>query len=206
MDTARDAREAALADACRLLGACVRLPTPQLAASVADGSLAASVRALLPHLGCSEERMRSVVRRLTLCQPAEPAAALTSLRREYTRLFAHPVKPIVPICESLFTSALRGEDEKPLLMVNRRAMELDEVYRAAGYERTHSAAVPPDHMETELAFLTVLLDKRASADAAAFLERYAGTWAPTFFALVEDHARTPEYALFGSLGCACFER
>lgn len=205
MDASRELHDAALADACRILGTCVLLPTAQMVESFADGSFASSIRALLPSLAASAGQAERIERRLDACPPLSgSASSLSELRREYTRLFAHPTKPIAPLCESIFKSAQRGE-EKPLLMVSRTAMALDERYQAAGFRRASSAALPPDHMEIELAFLALMLDANAD-EADAFLDQHLGTWAPAFFSLVEKHARTPEYALFGSLGRARFER
>lgn len=202
MNLQSEDRIAAQADACRILNACVHLPTPELVQSIADRSLDESIRALLPHLAGENETARRVEQRLAACRAAG-TSSLSSLRHEYTRLFAHPVSPLIPVCESLFKSMQRGETEKPLLVVNRIAMALDDEYETAGYERTRGGVTPADHMGTELEFLARLLEERPD-EARAFADRHLGTWAPAFFALVEQRAETPEYALFGSLGIACF--
>lgn len=206
MDIGRDANRAALADACRLLSTCMRLPTSDLFKSMTDGSFATSIRALLPELDCDDNARSQVEIRLSHCDVAAHASTLSELRHDFTRLFTHPQTPLVPSSESLFKSWERNDPEKPLAVVNRLAMRLDEDYQAAGYHRSNGGVIPPDHMSTELEFLTHLLDDRPenSGDAAAFIECHLGTWAPRFFALVEEQAITPEYALIGSLGVACF--
>lgn len=202
MNSQCENRRIALADACRILNTCVHSPTPQLVQSIADGSLETSIGSLLPFLGCTDEAAARVERRLAHCRSSEKLA-LSSLRIDFTRLFAHPTSPLVPICESLFKNKQRGEKEKPLLMVNRIAMALDSEYEAAGFKRSRGRMTPPDHMGTELEFLALLLDD-ASPTADDFADQHLGTWAPAFFSLVEHHAETSAYALFGSLGCACF--
>lgn len=192
----------ALADACRILSTCVHLPTPVLAESIIDGSLSASVRALLPWLAHDTASRERIEARLAACEKSDASSLLPALRRDYTRLFAHPTAPLVPICESQFKRGQRGE-ERPLLVVNRLALKLDDEYRAAGYERTHGGVVPPDHLGTELACLALLLDDDPDS-ASSFIERHLGTWAPQVFAIVEQRAETPMYALVGSLGRICF--
>ena len=193
---------AAMADACRILSGCVHLPTPDLVESLGDGSLATSVRALLPWIACDDVAREHVEARLAACEAHAPETTLPMLRKDYTRLFAHPTAPLAPILESQFESERRGE-EKPLLVVNRLALALDDEYRAAGYARSNGGVVPPDHLGTELVFLALLLDARSSR-AASFVERHLGIWAPRVFSIVEQRAETPLYALVGSLGLACF--
>lgn len=120
----------ALADACRILSTCVHLPTPVLAESIIDGSLSASVRALLPWLAHDTASRERIEARLAACEKSDASSLLPALRRDYTRLFAHPTAPLVPICESQFKRGQRGE-ERPLLVVNRLALKLDDEYRAA---------------------------------------------------------------------------
>lgn len=193
----------AMADTCRILSACVSLPTPDLVASIDDGSLAASIRALLPWLAREDVAGERVEARLAACEARVASMTLSELRQDYTRLFSHPTAPLAPLCESQFKCEQRGE-EKPLLVVNRLALKLDDEYRAAGYIRTHGSVVPPDHLGTELAYVALLLDERRSDDASSFVERHLGTWAPEVFSIVEQQSATPVYALVGSLGLACF--
>lgn len=193
----------AMADTCRILSACVSLPTPDLVASIDDGSLAASIRTLLPWLAREDVAGERVEARLAASEARVASMTLSELRQDYTRLFSHPTAPLAPLCESQFKSEQRGE-EKPLLVVNRLALKLDDEYRRAGYERSNGGVVPPDHLGTELAYLALLHDERRSDDAASFVKRHLGTWAPEVFSIVEQQSATPAYALVGSLGLACF--
>lgn len=196
-------RAIAKADACRVLSACVHVPSSDLVDSIGDGSLAASIRALLPWLAPEGVALERVEARLAACEAQTASMTLSALRQDYTRLFSHPTAPLAPLCESQFKSEQRGE-EKPLLVVNRLALKLDDEYRRAGYERSNGGVVPPDHLGTELAYLALLHDERRSDDAASFVKRHLGTWAPEVFSIVEQQSATPAYALVGSLGLACF--
>ena len=190
-----------LRDGTNVVGAFTRLPTPELAASACDGSLAESVAAIVDEL----VRLGMVAAPTCDWKDAFETATLDGLRYDHTRLFAHPKRPIVQPCESLFLAQRDGED-LPLLVVNNTAKDLDALYLRAGFARSGEGMIPGDHIGMELALLAGSLDLVARGMASAaraaieLYERHGSRWWGSFFEAVEQGAQTDVYRLVARLG------
>lgn len=188
---------AAATDIALILASASALPTAEFAESWQDGSLLESLRALTPYAGLSKT-FATTLDDYT-AGPNTPSD-LSALRQDFTYLFTHPKHPVVPYFESHFLAQERGETEKPLLVVNRTALALDETYRQAGFAHRAGSTISGDRLDIELTFLALLLERNDLEAAEAFVTDHLGSWAPAIFARVADEATTPEYRLIGSLG------
>lgn len=192
---------AVLRDGATMVGMFVRLPTPELAASACDGSLAESAAAIVDEL----VRLGVGAMPASDWEGAFGTATLDGLRCDYTRLFAHPKHPVVQPCESLFL-AQRDGGELPLLVVNNTAKDLDALYLRAGFARSGGGMIPGDHIGMELAFLAGLLDQVAGGAASAahtaieLYENHGSRWWGPCFETVEQGAQTDAYRLISELG------
>lgn len=200
----------ACVDAARLLHSFFLLPTPQLAKAVRDGSLVGSLQQVAAYLPMSPTDREACA---ALCvQAAAPASepSLEELRQDFTRLFAHPKQALVEPFESAFRSAAQGVDERPLIAVNRTALELDQLYARCGLRTPREATHAGDHIAVELAFFASALEQIAVGDAdqnnrlvpelQAFMNDHADRWWKAFFGQVAQHAQTPTYAFVGRYG------
>ncbi len=85
-------------EASSLLASWLQLPTETLQESVSDGSFVASVAALAEALEESQGAVEgdgSWQDALDAVRSGQPSS-LEDLRRDYTRLFTHPRKPLIP--------------------------------------------------------------------------------------------------------------
>lgn len=202
----------ACVDVARVLHSFLALPTPQLAEAVRDGSLAESLEQAVQYLPLSQADREACA---ALCAQGPAAGAsgpsLEDLRQDYTRLFAHPKKALVEPFESAFRSAAQGAGERPLIAVNRTALELDQLYARCGLHTPRKATLAGDHIAVELAFFASALeriaeggDARQSSQLAhelrAFMDDHAVLWWKAFFGQVAQHAQTPAYEFAGRLG------
>ncbi len=114
---------------------------------------------------------------------------LEDLLWEYTRLFIGPYKLPSPPWESVYTSPKR-------LMMQEAADEVQNIYRAAGLT-VNSRDIMPDHIGTELNFLSILF-QRINTDgggtndyiniAEKFLNEHLMKWVPQFTRDMEEAA------------------
>jgi len=114
---------------------------------------------------------------------------LEDLLWEYTRLFIGPYKLPSPPWESVYTSP-KG------LMMQEAASEVQNIYRAAGLT-VNSRDIMPDHIGTELNFLSILL-QRINTDGGGttnyikvvekFLNEHLMKWVPQFTRDMEEAA------------------
>ncbi len=192
----------AYAEALRVLVVSLELPTDEYVRAWTDGSLAEGIRSMMACLDLKDGVQVAVMCALEECNVRPPV--LGDLRRDHTRLFGHPKAPLVPFYQSQFLAKQRGDEERPLLVVNRTALSLDETYRGAGLAHRPGSTVSGDRMDIELTFLAVLLDRGDVDRARVFVADYLSAWAPNFFRQVEQNADTPEYRFVGVLGEAIF--
>lgn len=203
----------ACADAARLLHMFVVLPTPELAATINDGSLTESMQELAAHLPLSIIDKEACVR---LCEAHGPhlnGISTDELRKDFTRLFTHPKKPLVRSFESAF-DPMTQTGESPLIAVNKTARKLDELYARCGFCTSRKATLAGDHIAVELSFFAALIEKTVTANGQeqerlldelqAFVENHMLAWWGAFFGQVAQHANTPSYAFIGKLGALVF--
>lgn len=96
-------RESAMADAYALLAMLVEHPTLQVAAGLASGALQRDAEAVAQEAGMGSAWEDAVASYAHLCEGANDAEELLrAMRVEHTRLFEHPVRPVIPIHEGQF--------------------------------------------------------------------------------------------------------
>lgn len=188
---------AAATDIALILASASTLPTTEFAESWHDDSLPKSLQALTPYAELPETFATAL--EAYAADPTSPSN-LSALRQDFTHLFTHPKRPVVPYFESHFHAQERGETEKPLLVVNRIALALDETYRNAGFGHRAGSTISGDRLDIELTFLALLLERGDVEAAKVFVANHLGSWAPAVFARVAEAASTPEYRLIGTLG------
>ena len=114
---------------------------------------------------------------------------LKDLLWDYTRLFIGPYKLPCPPWESVYTSPKR-------LMMQEAATEVQNIYRSAGLT-INSADIMPDHIGTELNFLSVLFQRIHREGgrtndyikiAEKFLNEHLMKWIPQFTGDMEEAA------------------
>jgi TorA maturation chaperone TorD len=125
---------------------------------------------------------------------------LKDLLWDYTRLFIGPYKLPCPPWESVYTSPKR-------LMMQEAAAEVQNIYRGAGLI-INSKDIMPDHIGTELNFLSILL-QRINTDgggatnyikiAEKFLNEHLLKWVPQFTLDMEEAAASPLYKTLAHL-------
>ena len=197
MNLADEQSAAAATDIALILASASTLPTTEFAETWQDGSLAESLQALAPHAGLPETFAAALD---TYTADIAAPSDLSTLRQDFTHLFTHPKHPAVPYFESHFLAQERGETEKPLLVVNRTALALDDTYRNAGFAHRAGSTISGDRLDIELTFLALLLERGDLVTAEAFVADHLSQWALTVFARVAETASTPEYRLIGTLG------
>lgn len=191
----------AATDIALILASLSALPTAEIAESWGDSSLPESLRTLASYTGLPEAFTTAL--NAYVADPKTPSD-LSALRQDFTHLFTHPKHPIVPYFESHFLAQKRGETEKPLLVVNRTAVALDETYRNAGFTHRAGSTISGDRLDIELTFLALLLERGNVEAAEAFVADHLAQWAPAIFARIANEAITPEYRLIGVLGQSFF--
>lgn len=208
----------ATADAYRLLGVFLQLPTADVVQGLLDGSVRDDLAAILEEMGCSADVGQSVVDELTCVDDAE-TGSLSSLRRDFTRLFTNPESSLVPVYESVFKQT--GDfDASGLVFVSPTAVDAERAYREFGMAVDAAKHDSPDHMCAEVDFMCALYLRmgelleaedgkgaasvRAKADA--FCAGHLLKWGERFFSLVSEHARTPAYRMVGALGALLVSR
>lgn len=150
-------RHSALSDWYALLCYLLQMPSRATVAQLGEVSPADDVRSIVYELGNAVDDLGAITEGLEKVHAsvASGECSLSDLRREYTRLFAHPKHPCVQPYESLFLDGERVASGKPsaqpCLFVNPVAMDAIERYKK---ERLPVASheFPADHVTIELEF------------------------------------------------------
>ena len=210
----------ACSDMCQFLSAFLRLPDNRLVSAIEEGAIAEDVEAIcadltsLPETGLARGDCFS-----DFDAGSEGGAMLSSLRRDFTRMFAHPDAPSVPIYESQY---LRGENLSYVLplVVNPIAVDAERFYKRAGLVQPEGVNDSCDHMAMELGYLqceyaawgrAVEVDNREDASlhrgaVLSFDGAHTSRWACDFFEGVESMAHTKVFRGVGALGKVFFAR
>lgn len=195
--------ELASARLYRILATAFSYPEPWLAEGVgrdlAALTVALSSQSLSPRIAGSLRRAAQSWRRVPL----------ESLRVEYSRLFLGSA--LVPMREGGYGDGLRFAGQPVDLA------DLNGFYLAFGFGPPSSAASPPDHLGTELEFMSLLhlkiayaLQRRQAEQAritrmamARFVEDHLGRWIAAFrLALRDADAAAAYQSAAGLLACA----
>lgn len=192
-------RSFAAASACRLIADGFSEPSPGLMDAVrtsAHDLLSGPAAKALPR--SHAPTLRALLR-------AWRTASVSSLTAEHSRLFLG--SGVVSLREGGYGDGLRFAGQ-PIDIA-----DLNGFYRAFGFEISASAPNPPDHLGTEIEFVSLLHLKRALAlgrrrlrDAqivehamARFLEDHLGRWIEAFGAGLREAGACTPYALLAEL-------
>lgn len=204
----------AKADAYRFLGAFMTLPGAHVAMGVADGSAGNDLEAIASELGLTgADGLSASFGELANEAQGEVDEVLSALRRDHTRLFTNPEKPLVAVYEASFKGA-DDFDTSRLAFVSPTAIDAERRYREVGLAVSDELRDSPDHMGAELEFMSFLHFEIAEAMVVAdaersvflaerldgFKEAHFLKWAEGFWAAVEGHAGTSVYRTLGRFG------
>ena len=214
-------RQTAIADWCSLAAYLFQPPTAQMIDQLRQTSMADDLRAIAAELGQADEKTSALAADLDSLQhelasmPADEALGM--VRREWTRVFAHPKAPVVWPYEGVFCDTERvrtgQESTESRLFINPAAMDAERRYKAAGYVDANME-YPADFVVTELEFLTILhtqlaralvesdavAAEHAQASLAAFWHDHIEKWMPRFFERCREECQVTYYTLAGRLG------
>lgn len=160
---------AAAADAYGLLTLLTQFPAEDAACGTANGAIASDMMEILHELGLGKEDQRLAELRRAIEDLSATPYALADLRREYTRLFNHPDKPVIFMYEALYLYAKRhGEenvelssDKAPRMFVNSAALDAERCYKSSGLGVSSGTQFPPDSMYVEMEYTSKLFERIA---------------------------------------------
>lgn len=153
----------ASSDFYQLLSLSLQWPSQELANALMDGSYQSDAVNILQDLQCSREDILHVSDSLDELLANESEQLLGQMRKEYTRLFNHPVQPVISIYESMFTEKVGEKKKDVVLFLNPTALDVERCYKEAGIHLTNSSKEPADHMAAELEFMMYLHGKKGIA-------------------------------------------
>lgn len=211
-------KQTALSDMASLCALLFQVPDARTVDLMKGGSFSDDVSAICVEMGYLEEAKNLKQRAKGFSEAlSSQDDSLGWVRREYTRLFAHPKNPIVYPYEGVYldkTADRRGQRSiGSRMFVNKSALDAEKQYKAAGLE-PNGMQVPADSVTMELEFVSVLHARIASVaigeDGAAyensmlalrdFLESHVDSWMPSFFGDVKESTDHPLYYLAAELG------
>lgn len=154
----------AASDLCQLLSIFLRLPTMEIVDGIRSGSIAQDVRDIFTELDISESETAGIIESLKAWDKSEtPKQLLSSLRREYTRLFTVPGSPKIYIYEALYLHNEDSGDHKPCLYISPAALDAERCYKKAGLERSREINESRDHFAVQMEFMMFLYRELAVA-------------------------------------------
>jgi len=203
----------ATSDFYQLLSVSLQWPSGELARAILDGSFREDGLSILAELGCGEKELQAARAALAGLdgEAHDVNVLLTSLRREYTRLFNHPEQPVLELYESVFLSRHNGEPEVKEAFVNPVAADVERCFREAGL--VIKSREPADHLVAELEFMMYLYGNlgkarqegqveeadRIEGQIQAFVAQHLGKWCQAFFDRLEAQAQLPFYRAVGAV-------
>lgn len=215
----------AVSDYLELLALLLQFPTPELEVGLSSETIGEDFRTISREAGYGgadvSEASESLQRAIG---DAKGIPEFTGIaRREYTRLFNHPERPVIWLYEGAFldTEKLR-EGEKGAgtrLFINPAALDAERCYRNAGLRKNPSINIPADCITTEIEFLSCLFARMANAianndedlrEATAysleeFVRIHVDKWFYRFFSRCVEESRCSLYTAVGMIGCLLFD-
>ena len=153
-------------DFYQLMAIALRCPTKELAEGLMDGSFADDLAACMEGLGVSANESDEAYDQLcaaVLRDSSEAENLFHLLRTEYTRLFLIPKKEQIHIYESRFRYPKDADPKQYSMFVSPCALHAEQVYKEAGVRVRKGLQEAPDHMATELEYLSYLYRKLAES-------------------------------------------
>jgi len=220
-------------DFYQLMAIALRYPTAELAEGLLDGSFADDMAACLEGLGISEEEADATYDRLSaavLADATEAEALLHRLRVEYTGLFLVPKREKIYIYESRFCYPKDADPKQYSMFVSPCALHVEQCYKEAGVRVRKNLQEAPDHMATELEYMSYLYRKlaeglsRAKAEEETgvsaevkqdnlmwklridtFRQKHLSKWYGAFLAEIQEKTELETYRALAGLGGIIFD-
>lgn len=218
-----------LSDAYSVLAVLTEFPTKDVAMSVVEGSVFQDMAALCDELNMETPALIDAAS--SAGENGEPGEVYELMRREYTRLFNHPEKPLVPLYEEQFLfdyaspenqpAVKEGlEQARPRLYVNPASIDARRQYRAQGMAQVNERSLPADAMCVQMTFMAKLHQALAEAlmednetqiaalqDAIGeFEDIHLRKWMADFFRACSEKSQLEVYAAMGQFGVALAKR
>ena len=181
-----------------------------------DGSIAEDILNILEELAFSQQQISRVEKILNQIQSSceTPEDLLHQARREYSRLFIHPDKPIIGIYETMILFVEKEGVKKPPLFISPAALSAERYYKNAGLHTTGYSQEPPDFIPTELEFMMFVHQQLAKAIDEenlgaqtkwqelldGFSQEHLKKWAVGFFSACQINSENPIFGVVGAVG------
>lgn len=151
-------------DFYQLMAIALRCPTKEFAEGLLDGSFSDDLAACMEGLGVAADEADEAYDRMctaVLKDSSEAEELFHCLRAEYTRLFLVPKKEKIYIYESRFRYPKDADPRQYSMFVSPCALHAEQCYKEAGVRVRKDLQEAPDHMATELEYLSYLYRKLA---------------------------------------------
>lgn len=201
----------ALSDFYQLISLSMALPTNDLGNALKDGSYRRDGISILKDLSCERQVINQLENDFYALEKELVSidSLLSTMGKEYTRLFNHPDSPKIGIYETMYSDTIDGA----ILFVSPEALDVDRCYQEAGIQLVNKSHEPPDHLCIELEFMMYLYRKKGMAlhqkdyeeltktqqQIKFFEKEHIGNWVPKFFELVETETELRIYQLIAKL-------
>ncbi|MBR6527914.1 MAG: molecular chaperone TorD family protein [Lachnospiraceae bacterium] len=211
-----------LSDFYQLMAIAMRCPTKELAEGLLDGSFADDMAACMEGLGVSADVADEAYDTLCAAVLADASQAeelFHLLRVEYTRLFLIPKKEKIYIYESRFCYPKDADPRQYSMFVSPCALHAEQCYKEAGVRVRKDLQEVPDHMATELEYISYLYRKMAETITMenkteqvlwkvrieTFWQKHLNKWYDAFLAEIQEKTESETYKALATLGGMRFD-
>ena len=153
-------------DFYQLMAIALRCPTKELSQGLLDGSFADDLAACMEGMGMTPDEADEAYDGLCAAVLADASDAedlFHRLRTEYTCLFLVPKREKIYIYESRFCYPKEEDPKQYSMFVSPCALHAEQCYKEAGVRVRKGLQEAPDHMATELEYLSYLYRKLAES-------------------------------------------
>ena len=153
-------------DFYQLMAIALRCPTKELSQGLLDGSFADDLAACMEGMGMTPDEADEAYDDLCAAVLADASDAedlFHRLRTEYTCLFLVPKREKIYIYESRFCYPKEEDPKQYSMFVSPCALHAEQCYKEAGVRVRKGLQEAPDHMATELEYLSYLYRKLAES-------------------------------------------
>jgi len=220
-------------DFYQLLAIALRCPTRELAQGLLDGSFADDLAACMEGLGMEPDEADEAYDRLCAAVLADANNAedlFHRLRTEYTCLFLVPKREKIYIYESRFCYPKDEDPKQYTMFISPCALHAEQCYKEAGVRVRKDLQEAPDHMATELEYVSYLYRKLAecisrekaeekngvSAETKqnilmwklridTFWQKHLSKWYDAFLAEIQEKTQLETYRTLAALGGKRFD-
>jgi len=104
------------------------------------------------------------------------------IRRDFNNLFVYN-RELLPL-ESI---------QRKEIFSDYLVKDIERFYHRAGIMLDDEISLPPDHLSTELIFLSYLIETELNDTFKRFFEEHIMSWVPEYCAKIKEHSRTGFY-------------